>query len=250
VEDLKDRVAVVTGGTKGIGKAIALRLVRAGAAVAVTYGHDDDVARQTTDQLTRHGEAAVMAVKSDATQAEAVSGLRAEVEDRLGPVGILVNNVGSVLRPGHWLDQSLTELDRTLRLNLMSAMLATRQFAPGMRERSWGRIVNISSTVAMVSGAPVAAYGAAKAGLLSYTQAMARELAASGVLVNAVAPGTIDTGLTRAAPDAVTARSIAATPLGRLGAPDEVAEAVEFLLRSTFVVGHVLVVDGGQLLNV
>lgn len=248
MNSIAGRVAVVTGGTRGIGRAISVALGASGAKVAVSYSADDRAATALREQLEILGAESEV-VRASSTSEDDVAAFAKIVGERFGNAEILVNNAGGVIRPGHWLEQPLEKIQETLQLNLVSTMIATRIFTPPMIQAGWGRIVNISSTVAMVSGSAVAAYGAAKAGLISYTQSMARELAPHGVIVNAVAPGTIDTELTRGAPQAVTDRAISATPLGRLGETAEVADAVDFLIRASFVVGHTLVVDGGQLLN-
>jgi 3-oxoacyl-[acyl-carrier protein] reductase len=173
----------------------------------------------------------------------------ASVEKTLGAIDILVNNAGVIVRPGAWDALKGTDLARTIDVNLKGAIHCIQRVTPGMITRNRGRIINLSTTYAATGPAPVLAYTAAKAGINTVTYGMARELGKHGITVNAVAPGNIDTDMTRAAGESATQWAISTTPLGRLGTPQEVAEAVVFLARAEFITGHILAVDGGQLLN-
>jgi 3-oxoacyl-[acyl-carrier protein] reductase len=245
---LTDKTAVVTGASRGLGRATAIELARAGAKVVVNYRVNETAAKETARQVSELGAEAVI-VQADVTSESAIENLYAQTIDAFGSADIVVNNAGYIFRPAGWDTQSEELIFRTLSLDLVSVMTMTKQFAPDMIRAGWGRIVNITSTYAMTGAAPVAAYTAAKAGVISYTYAMARELGAHGITVNAVAPGNIDTDLTRESGKEVNDWAVSTTPLGRLGKPSEVGEAVLYLVGADFVTGHVLTVDGGQLLN-
>jgi NAD(P)-dependent dehydrogenase (short-subunit alcohol dehydrogenase family) len=162
----------------------------------------------------------------------------------------LVNNAGDILRPGAWDEQSDEDLERTIYMHLVGPIRLIRGLAPKMAEDGYGRIINIASTYGITGAAAVLSYTAAKAGLISVTYSMARELGSSGITVNAIAPGNFDTAMTESAGPDMKEWAISTTPLARLGEPSEVAHAMRYLLDAEFVTGTVLVVDGGQLLNV
>lgn len=246
---LTGRTALVTGGSRGIGRAVALRLGHAGADVAVSFLRNEDAAREVVAELTDSGHRAI-AVQCDVQKADDIARMHASVTAELGAVDILVNNAGSIPRPAKWDSADVDMVEQTINVNLTSVIHAFRLFAPGMVVRRWGRIVNISSTYSYNGSSAVLAYTAAKAGVNAITTAMAAELAPHGVLVNAVAPGNIDTDMTAGAGHEVIEWVLSTTPVGRLGTVDEVADAVCFLVDSNFVCGHTLAVDGGQLLSI
>jgi 3-oxoacyl-[acyl-carrier protein] reductase len=242
---LEGKVALVTGGSRGIGKAIALALAKAGLAVAVNYRERGNEAASVVEAIHRSGGRAV-AIAADVSIAGAVQSMVREVEDRLGPNDILVNNAGMAAIRG--LDDITEEdFDRTIAVNLKSAFLCTQAVVPGMRKRRWGRIVNISSIGARAGASTVSiAYGASKAGLEGLTRAYAVRLAQEGVTVNAVAPGLIDTEMGKPLIEAgVAARS----PVGRAGTGDEIARAVMFLIGDGYITGQTLAVNGGALFS-
>ena len=241
--ELNHRVALVTGGSRGIGKAIALALAKAGAAVAVNYRERGEEAAAVVDAI-RQGGGRAAAIAADVSNAAAVQRMVGEAEDRLGPIDILVNNAGTAAIRG--LDDMTEEdFDRALAVNLKSAFLCTQAVLPDMRARRWGRIVNISSIGARVGAGSVSvAYGAAKAGVEGLTRAYALRLAPEGVTVNAIAPGLIDTEM--GAP-LIAAGVAARIPVGRVGTGEEIAEAVLFLAGDAFVTGQTLAVNGGAL---
>ncbi|MFC4013557.1 SDR family NAD(P)-dependent oxidoreductase [Nonomuraea purpurea] len=246
---LAGRTALVTGGSRGIGRATARHLAQQGADVVITYYENSAAAEDSLREL-KDLEATARALRYDASSPEQVRAARAEIERDLGPVDILINNAGAISRPADWAQQSDEELQRTIHVNLLSVIHGIRTFAPSMVERGWGRIVNLTSTYSFNGGAAVLAYTAAKAGVNAVTTAMAAELGSKGVLVNAVAPGNIDTDMTRAAGPEVVDWAVQTTPVGRLGTVDETAEAIVHLVLSDFVCGQTYVLDGGQILRI
>jgi 3-oxoacyl-[acyl-carrier protein] reductase len=243
MSDLKNRVALVTGGSRGIGEAIAIALAKAGAAVAVNYRERSQEAAAVVENIQRNGGRAA-AFAADVSLAGAVRGMISDVESQLGPIDILVNNAGIAVSRG--LDDITEEdFDRTVAVNLKSAFLCTQGVLAGMRERRWGRIVNISSIAGRGAGSVSVAYNASKAGLEGLTRGYASRLAPEGVTVNAVAPGLIDTEMGK---PLIEAGVVARIPVGRSGTGEEIAQAAMLLVRDGFITGQTLAVNGGGLL--
>ena len=241
--ELKNRVSLVTGGSRGIGKAIALALGDAGAAVAVNFRERGAEAKAVAETIRGTGGRAE-AFGCDVSLRDSVQRMVREVEDRLGPIDVLVNNAGMAASRG--LDD-ITEddFDRSIAVNLKSAFLSIQAVLPGMRVRHWGRIVNISSIGARIGAGSVSvAYGAAKAGLEGLTRAYALRLASEGVTVNAVAPGLIDTEMGK---PLIEAGVVARIPVGRAGTGNEIAHAVMLLVGNGYVTGQTISVNGGSL---
>ncbi|HXW19186.1 MAG TPA: SDR family NAD(P)-dependent oxidoreductase [Roseiarcus sp.] len=240
--DLTNRVALVTGGSRGIGRAISLALANAGAAVAVNYLSRALEAEETVAEIHAGGRTA-MAIAADVSVATAVKGMVDEIADKLGPIDVLINNAGVATVRG--LDD-LTEddFDRAIAVNLKSAFLCIKAVLPSMRARGWGRIINMSSVAARAGGAIGAHYNASKAGLEGLTRAYASRLAAGGVTVNAVAPALIDTEMAAPLKQAGYAARI---PVGRFGAAEEVASATLMLIDNAFITGQTIPVKGGML---
>ncbi|WP_322028715.1 SDR family NAD(P)-dependent oxidoreductase [Paraburkholderia sp. J76] len=238
--DLNNRVALVTGGSRGIGRAIAIALASAGAAVAVNYRQRAGDAQQVVAQIESAGGRA-FAVRADVSVASEVSGMIEEIERRLGAVDVLVNNAGTGT-PGDIETLTEAEFDHTLAVNLKSAFLCTQAVLPGMRARRWGRIVNLSSVAARGAGLVGVHYNASKAGLEGLTRGYASRVAREGVTVNAVAPGLIDTEMAAPLKAANVAERL---PVGRLGEADEVAQVVLMVLGNGFVTGQTIAVNGG-----
>lgn len=234
-----NRVALVTGGSRGIGKAVAVALAELGAAVALSYRERGDDARAVVAQIQSMGGRAE-AFQCDVSLSAAVQQLCRSVEERLGPIDILVNNAG--IAASHGEDIREEDFDRILSTNLKSAFLCTQAVVPGMRSRRWGRIVNISAMGARAGSSSVA-YGASKAGLEGLTRSYALQLASEGVTCNCVAPGLIETEMTKELIDAGGAGS--RVPMQRAGTPQEIAQAVIFVVNNSYVTGQKISVNGG-----
>jgi 3-oxoacyl-[acyl-carrier protein] reductase len=235
---LTGRVALVTGGSRGIGRAIAVSLADAGAAVAVNYLEKAAVAKQVADTIRDRGGKA-MAVGADVSKGAAVEGMVAAVERELGPIDVLVNNAGLGLV--RTLDDLTEEdFDRTIAVNLKSVFLCTQAVIPGMRARKWGRIVNISSGAARGAGGVGPHYNASKAGMEGMTRGYAARLVKDGITVNAVAPSLIETDMVRS-----VASSASRIPLGRFGTPEECAQVVMMLVGNEYMTGQTVALSGG-----
>jgi 3-oxoacyl-[acyl-carrier protein] reductase len=237
--DLNGRIALVTGASRGIGAAIAAALAEAGAAVAVNYRERADQAEAVVARIKSTGGAAI-AIAADVSRSDAVAAMVKQAATALGPVDILINNAGmAIVRGIEELTES--EFDQTIAVNLKSAFLCSQAVLPAMRANQWGRIVNISSGAARGAGAIGVHYNASKAGMEGLTRGYAARLVKQGITVNAVAPSLIETDMMRGRPD--LARNI---PLGRLGHPDEVAQAVLMVLGNDYMTGQTIVLNGGM----
>lgn len=242
MSELDNRVAVVTGGGKGIGKAISIALAAMGAKVVVNYRSDSGAAEETAHAIGG------FAVQCDVGDPAAVEILIRDAFKAHGRVDILINNAGAV-RDNLLLRMKTADWDDIIRTDLSSAFHTTKAvLAAGMLRNRWGRIVNMSSIVGITGNAGQANYAAAKAGLIGFTKSIAKEIGSRGITVNAVAPGYVPTELTA---DSLTPEMVAAlveaTPLKRAGTPEDIAAAVAFLCSPAggFITGHTLVVDGG-----
>jgi 3-oxoacyl-[acyl-carrier protein] reductase len=237
--NLKDKVALVTGGSRGIGAAVCVALAEAGAAVAVNYRERADAADALVADLNKAGHRA-SAIAADVSRASDVARLVDRVNSALGPVDILVNNAGIAIVRGV---DDLTEddFDRTITVNLKSAFLCTQAVIPSMRARKWGRIVNVTSGAARGGGAIGPHYNASKAGMEGLTRGYAARLVKDGITVNSVAPSLIDTDMMSGRTDLA-----ARIPLGRFGHPEEVAQAVLMALGNDYMTGQTIVLNGGM----
>jgi 3-oxoacyl-[acyl-carrier protein] reductase len=238
--DLAKRVALVTGGSRGIGRAIAISLADAGAAVVVNYREKAAEAASVVEAIKKKGGRA-MAIAADVSQAEAVKKMVAAVERELGPIDLLVNNAGiGIIRNVE--DLTEQDFDVTIAVNLKSAFLCTQAVVPGMRQRKWGRIVNISSGAARGAGGIGPHYNASKAGMEGLTRGYAARLVKEGITVNAVAPSLIETDMVKSG----LASSPARIPLGRFGTSEECAQVVMMLVRTEYMTGQTVALSGGM----
>ena len=237
--DMNGHIALVTGASRGIGAAIALALAEAGAAVAVNYRERAAEANAVVAKIKDMGGRAI-ATAADVSQASAVAKMLDQVTSTLGPIDILVNNAGIAIVGGID-DLTESDFDATIAVNLKSAFLCTQAVVPAMRAKKWGRIVNISSGAARGGGAIGVHYNASKAGMEGLTRGYAARLVKEGITVNAVAPSLIETDMMRGRSD--LARNI---PLGRMGRPSEVAQAVLMVLGNAYMTGQTIVLNGGM----
>ena len=235
------RVAIVTGGTRGIGAAISTALNDAGYTVAAVYAGNDEAAKRFTDKT------GVRAFKFDVSNFDDCAQAVQQIADDLGAVEVLVNNAG-ITRDGTMHRMSFDQWNAVLQTNLSSCFNMCRNVIDGMRERGFGRIVNIGSVNGQAGQYGQVNYAAAKSGIHGFTKALAQEGAARGITVNAIAPGYIDTDMVRAVPEKVLEKIIATIPVGRLGKPEEIAKAVLYLVADDngFMTGSTLSVNGGQ----
>lgn len=236
---LERRVALVTGASRGIGRAIAIALAEAGASVAINYRQQKTAAEEVRSLVRNLGRHAV-GLQADVSFSADVDQLVAAAEHELGPVDILVNNAGiTQIKPFFQLTEA--DWDEILRVNLKSAFLVTNRIVPGMRQRRWGRIINISSVAAHTGGVIGPHYAASKAGLIGLTHSYANLLAREGITVNAIAPALIETDMVTSNPNASTDR----IPVGFFGSPEEVARATVLLAESDYITGQTISVNGG-----
>ncbi|MDR6114019.1 MULTISPECIES: acetoacetyl-CoA reductase [unclassified Sphingomonas] len=235
------RVAIVTGGTRGIGEAISLALKEAGVTVAANYAGNDERAREFSERT------GIKAYKWDVADYDAVQSGVAQVAEELGPVDIVVNNAG-ITRDGTLLKMTYQMWKEVMDTNLGGCFNMAKAVFPGMRERKWGRIVNIGSINGQAGQYGQVNYAAAKSGIHGFTKALAQEGARVGVTVNAIAPGYIDTDMVAAVPADVLEKIVAKIPVGRLGQAHEIARGVAFLCsdEAGFVTGSTLSINGGQ----
>ena len=237
--DLTNRIALVTGASRGIGRAVALALAEAGAGVAVNYRERVSEAAEVVALIRATGRRAI-AVGADVSDSGAVAAMMRTVEAELGAVDVLVNNAGiAIIRAVDELTEA--EFDLTLAVNLKSAFLCTQAVLLGMRARSWGRIVNVSSVAARGAGGIGVHYNASKAGMEGLTRGYAARLVKDGITVNAVAPSLIDTDMMNARRDQYVAR----IPLGRMGTAAEVAQAVLMVIGNEYMTGQTVQLNGG-----
>ncbi len=239
MDDFKERVALVTGSSRGIGRAIAWALAEAGANVVINFLNRSADAQDAEQQVRRLGRRCV-GIQADVSVAEEVTRLVRTAEERLGPIDILVNNAG-ISRPQPIEEITERDWDEVLTANLKSCFLVTQAVLPGMRARKWGRIINVSSVAAHVGGIVGPHYAASKAGMLGMTHFYAQQLAKEGITVNAIAPALIETEMVRANPHARPDR----IPVGRFGLPNEVADVAVMLARNAYMTGQTISVNGG-----
>ena len=243
---LEHKTALVTGASRGIGRAIALALAEDGADVAVNYSGSAEQAKETVRQILKMGRRAI-AIQGDVSKEEDCIRMFAQTEEALGPVNILVNNAG-ITRDGLAVRMSGEDFEKVLDVNLKGAFYCMKLAAKGMMKQRYGRIISISSISGVKGNPGQINYCAAKAGIIGMTKSLARELAGRGITVNAIAPGYIESDMTAGLPEKVKESALAQIPLGRMGKPEDIAYAAAFLAsdRASYLTGQVLLVDGGM----
>jgi 3-oxoacyl-[acyl-carrier protein] reductase len=239
------RVAVVTGASRGIGRAVAEVLAAAGYAIAVNYAQNDVAAFEVVEKIEAGGGSAI-AIQADVGDSGAVDRLFERVRDELGPIAVLVNNAG-ITRDSLILRMTIESWDEVLSTDLRSVFLCSKAALRDMVRARWGRIISIASVAGLAGNPGQANYAAAKAGIIGITKSLAKEVGSRSITVNAVAPGWIETDLTRALGEEVTSRALEAISLRRLGRPEEVASTVGYLAsdEAGYITGQTIVVDGG-----
>jgi len=242
---LKGKTAIVTGASRGIGRAIALKLAAAGANIVLNYVNNQEEATKLAGKLTELGIEA-LAVRADVSNFNEAQVLVAKAKEAFGTVDILVNNAG-ITRDGLIMRMSEEDFDRVLDVNLKGVFNCCRHVAPVMVKQKAGRIINITSVVGLVGNAGQANYAASKAGIIGLTKSLAKEIGSRNITVNAVAPGFIETDMTSELPEKVREAAQENTALKRLGKPENVADAVYFLAADSgaYITGQVISVDGG-----
>jgi 3-oxoacyl-[acyl-carrier protein] reductase len=238
-------VALVTGASRGIGRATALVLARSGMRVAVGYRSDRDGGEEAVAKALADGAEAA-GVHVDVQSEDSVDEAFRQIERELGPIGVLVNNAGFT-KDGLAVKYSTSTWDTTVEVNLRGSFLCARRALPAMLKARWGRIINVASVAALRGNAGQAAYAASKAGVVGLTKSLAREVGSRGITVNAVCPGFVETTMTSVQSDEIRRRYLEATPAGRFGTPEEVAAVIAFLAggEASYVNGAVITVDGG-----
>jgi 3-oxoacyl-[acyl-carrier protein] reductase len=246
IKNLSGKRALVTGGGRGIGRAVSLAFAEAGADVVINYVGSAEEAEATAEQCRAFGVKAYV-FPADVSKADEVEALFAKIKDELGGLDILVNNAG-ITRDTLLVRMSDEDFDNVLNVNLRGAYLCMKQAGKMMMKQRYGRIISLSSVVALRGNAGQVNYAASKAGLIGMTKSLARELAGRNVTVNAIAPGFIETAMTAKLSDSVREKMLADIPAGRLGKPEDVAAAALFLASdaASYVTGEVIRVDGGM----
>ena len=245
---LTDKVALVTGASRGIGRAIALLMAKQGADVVVNYSGSEGAAQETVDAILAMGRKAIK-IKANVGNAEEVAAMVDEAHTTFGRIDILVNNAG-ITRDGLLMRMKDSDWDDVININLKGVYLMTKAVSKIMMKQRSGKIVNMTSVVGVTGNAGQATYSASKAGVIGFTKTCAKELASRGITVNAIAPGFIHTDMTDVLPDKVKDAMVHTIPLGRMAEPDEVAAVAAFLVSdmSSYITGQVINVDGGMVM--
>lgn len=246
--DLSGKVALVTGGSRGIGREIAIELAKHGASVAISYVNNEEKAVEVVKEIQKFSVKG-MCIKADVSKEEEVKKLVDAIKDELGTIDILVNNAG-INRDTLLIRMNTQEWDQVIDTNLKGTYLCTRLVAKDMIKKRYGKIINIASVAGVAGNYGQANYSASKAGVIGFTKAVAKELASRGINVNAVAPGLIETDMTQALKEEVKETLIKSVPMGRLGSPKDVANLVVFLAsdKSDYITGQTINIDGGMIM--
>ncbi len=245
-KELQGKVCLVTGATRGIGRATAMALADAGADVLFSYAQSKEQALEV-EKLLRDKGVRAQGYQANVASAEEVQAMAAQAQQNFGPISVLVNNAG-ITRDRSFLKMTHQMWDEVMRVNLDGLFHVTQAVLPKMLETGWGRIINVSSIIGQTGNFGQANYAATKGAAIAFTMSIAREVAKKGVTVNAVAPGFIETDMLKNVPAAALDQVRAMTPMGRLGKPEEIADAIVFLAspRASFITGQVLAVNGGM----
>lgn len=244
--DLKGKVALVTGGSRGIGREIAIGLSKLGADIAFTYSSNSTKAMEVVEELIQNGVKAI-AIQGNVSIEEDVNSIVSHVEKELGSIDILVNNAG-ITKDNLLIRMKPEDWDDVMNVNLKGVFLCTKAVARGMMKKKYGKIINISSVVGITGNAGQGNYSASKAGVIGFTKSMAKELASRGIRVNAIAPGFIQTDMTDILKDEIKEAMLNNIPLNHFGTPKDISNVVNFLAseESDYITGQVLKVDGGM----
>jgi 3-oxoacyl-[acyl-carrier protein] reductase len=243
---MENKVALVTGGSRGIGREIALGLSQKGINVAITYNSNANKAEEVVEEIKKNGVNAI-AVKGNSSVEEDVNSIVKKVEEELGTIDILVNNAG-ITKDNLLMRMKSEDWDDVLNVNLKGVFLCTKAVIRGMMKKKYGKIINIASVVGINGNAGQANYSASKAGVIGFTKTMAKELASRGIRVNAIAPGFIQTDMTDVLKDEIKEELVKNIPLGSLGSPKDISNLANFLAseESDYITGEVIRVDGGM----
>lgn len=243
--NLSGKKALVTGSTRGIGRAIAFKLAEAGAEVVIT-GRNEERAREVAKEVASRTSAGALGLELDLSSKDSIERCFERIGKEVGDIDILVNNAG-INRDVLFMRMKLEDWEEVIRVNLTGTFLVTQKVVRGMIKKRWGRIINISSVVGFIGNVGQANYTASKAGLIGFTKTLARELATRNITVNAVAPGFIETDMTEELPDDIRERFRSQIPMDRFGQPEDVANVVLFLASdlSSYITGEVIHVNGG-----
>lgn len=246
--NLLDKTAIITGGSRGIGKAIALKLAKKGANIVVNYTSNSSKAEEVVNEIKKMGREA-MAVKADVSNPDDVKNLIKETEKKFSSIDILINNAG-ITRDTLLIRMKEDDWDKVMSVNLKGTFLCTKLVGKKMMKQRSGNIVNIASVVGIIGNAGQANYSASKAGIIGFTKSTAKELSSRGINVNAVAPGFIETEMTKKLSEEVVENYAKNIPLGKMGKPEDVANVVSFLCseEASYITGQVINVDGGMVM--